>query len=174
VQGRASLWEVGFAALGCIPATRGLTCVAEVRRATVGLRQGLGSATGCIVRWVRGGPSAGGRRTFSSPDPLVGDIANHVERAFPGAIRGVNVEVPMLDGRVRELDIDLGSLNIQVKSLKARGLQAQVGKTVETTGRRTIAYAPTMRPGAWRDAALKGVIVARDPEELVMILKEML
>jgi hypothetical protein len=112
-------------------------------------------------------------RTFSSPDPLVGDLATDIERALTGRISGVNTHVPMSNGLTREVDIEIGDIVIQVKDGNARGLQKQIELTRATTGRPTIGYASGMPHGAWLQAAREGVPIARTEDELIQMIKEL-
>jgi hypothetical protein len=89
----------------------------------------------------RAATTAHAPRRFVSTDVLVGDLANTVEEALPGRIRDVNVNVPMANGRLHEVDIDLGDVVVQVKSDNARGLTRQIARTAETTGLRVVGYA---------------------------------
>lgn len=109
---------------------------------------------------------------FRSADPHVGALANQIERALPGRVVDVNNLVPMANGLKREIDIDLGNIVVQVKSGNARKLTGQLLKTAATTGRTTIGYAPDIGDAAWRNAAGQGVIIARNPTELIAIIKE--
>lgn len=111
-------------------------------------------------------------RTFTSSDPLVGDLANWIERQRPGWIRGVNHHVPQHDGRTREIDIEVGNVLVQVKSDRARHLLAQMTATMNTTGRVPVAYAPDMPYVAWRGALYDGFRIARTREELMLMLVE--
>ena len=112
-------------------------------------------------------------RTFTSPDALVGPLANHIESVMPGRITGVNTHVPMRNGLTREVDIEVGDIIIQVKDQKARNLQRQIEQTVATTGRPTVGYAPGMPHGAWLQSARDGVPIARDPQELIAMIEEL-
>ena len=110
---------------------------------------------------------------WSSADPLVGNLANQLEAAFPGRITGVNTNVPMSNGLLREVDIELGDIVVQVKSGNARGLTGQIETSVSTTGRRVVGYAPDMPPGAWENAARQGIPIARSLDELIAIIREL-
>jgi hypothetical protein len=77
------------------------------------------------------------------------------------------------DGLSREVDIELGNIAEQVKSGNARDLIGQINKTTASTGRTAIGCASDMRPNAWRAAALQGVPIARTPDELVALVKEL-
>ena len=76
---------------------------------------------------------SGSARIFNSADPLVSDIANAIEKSYPGHVIGVNVPVMnAATGRlVTDADIVLQNSIIQVKSGRAGGLAAQVEKTIE-------------------------------------------
>jgi hypothetical protein len=78
----------------------------------------------------------------------------------------------MFDGLLREVDIDLGEVVVQVKDGNARRLTGQIDKTAATTDRRAIGYAPQIPGAAWEHAAAQGIAIARTPDELIEILKE--
>ncbi|MFC4613985.1 hypothetical protein ACFO3K_04610 [Cellulomonas algicola] len=113
------------------------------------------------------------RAPFTSSDPFVADAANAIEAAFPGQVRDINNLVPMSNGLSREVDVDLGDIVVQVKEGNARGLTGQILKTEQTTGRRTIGFAPDMPDGAWQAAARQGIPIARSLDELVAMVGEM-
>lgn len=113
-------------------------------------------------------------RVFVSRDPLVADVARVLEAERPGWVRALNHDIPYADGSdMREIDIDLGDTVVQVKSGDARRIIRQMEATIATTGRTVVGYAPTMRPGAWVEAAQRGLPIARTPDELIAILKEL-
>jgi hypothetical protein len=120
-------------------------------------------------------PEAGGTtaRAFASADPHVADAANAIEGAMPGRVVGVNQMVPMANGLSREADVNLGDLLVQVKSGNARGLVGQIQQTEASTGLPTVGYAPSMPAAAWASAAQQGVPVARNLDELIMIIREL-
>lgn len=111
-------------------------------------------------------------RTFTSDDEHVADLANMLEEALPGRIRSLNVDLDIGGGLTREVDIDLGDVIVQVKGKNARGLQAQIAETEETTGIKTIGFAPTIKHGALIDAARNGVAIFKDFDKLMAYLKE--
>lgn len=111
-------------------------------------------------------------RTFTSDDQHVADLANTLEQALPGRIRGVNSDRVTGEGLMREVDIDLGDVIVQVKGKNARGLQAQIAETQESTGVTTVGFAPTIKHGARIDAARKGIAIFKDFDELMAYLKE--
>jgi hypothetical protein len=71
---------------------------------------------------------------------------------MPGRVVDVNSQRMMSNGLSREVDIDLGNLIVQVKDGNARGLTGQIARTAQSTGIRTIGYAPVSatRHGATR------------------------
>ena len=117
-------------------------------------------------------PSAPPARVFTSGDAHVAGVATDIEKAFPGRVVDVNNQRLMKDGLKREVDVDLGNIIIQVKGDKARNIARQILKTEATTGVRTIGYAPDIAPGAWRDAAARGVVIVRSKSELLDYLRE--
>lgn len=46
-------------------------------------------------------------------------------------------------------------------------------KTLATTGRCPVGHAPDIEYGAWKNAARQALPIARDMDELVMIMKEL-
>ena len=118
-------------------------------------------------------PTAATPKVWTSSDKYVATAANSIERAMPNRVVDVNNQIKMSDGRLREVDIDLGDIIIQVKEGNARGLAGQMSKTASTTGRRVIGYAPDIPNGSWEAAARQGVRIARDLKELLAIIKEM-
>jgi RHS repeat-associated protein len=112
-------------------------------------------------------------RTFESVDPLVADLANKIEAEIPGRINGVNRTLNLVTRKgFREVDIDLGKVIVQVKSGPAGGLTKQLTETARTLGRQVIGYAPDIPNGAWANAARDGIPIARNPAELLAILRE--
>lgn len=79
----------------------------------------------------------------------------------------------MSKGLSREVDINLGDLVMQVKSGNARGLTGQLQATTATTDRTAIGYAPDIPNAAWEAAARQGIPIARTPDELVAMVKEL-
>jgi RHS repeat-associated protein len=135
--------------------------------------KGIARAPADCATADRGSAGANAGRVFSSADPYVADAANAIERAFPGRVQGVNSQIHMTDGLSREVDVDLGNMVVQVKSGNARGLTGQLQKTTSTTGLPAIGYAPDIPNGAWEAAARQGIRIARSPDELVAIVKEL-
>ena len=111
-------------------------------------------------------------RVFTSRDPLVADVAASLDEAFPGRVSGVNTMVRQFTGHLREVDVELGDVIVQVKSGSARRMARQITDTIAGTGRPVVALAPTMRPGAWHAAATDGVAIARTMDELIAIIRE--
>ena len=176
VQGKASLWDVGLAALGCIPGARGLVSAQAIRSMAVTLSftmSGVLRATK-VVGLGHGVEQVQMLRTWTSPDPLVGELATAFERVLPGRIRGVNVHIPMLNGDTREVDLDLGRIVVQVKSGHARGLFGQMDQTTLTTDRLVVGYAPDMKYGALCHAARSGRVMVTGLNDLVSVVKELL
>jgi hypothetical protein len=148
------------------------------------LPAGIGSRAGLVLRRsltpemerqiaTRAAQRAASPVVFRSADDLVGPLANDIERAIPGRVVDVNTQVLMHNGLKREIDIELDDLLIQVKNGNARGLTGQLIKTAATTGKQAIGYAPGISDAAWRNAAQQGVIIARNPQELIAIIREL-
>ena len=89
-------------------------------------------------------PSSG---PFKSDDPLVGDLANEIEAAKPGMVKGVNINLFKPDGtKATDIDIQVDGAAIQVKSGSGAGLTRQMNTTKQLTGLRTVAYGPGLGP----------------------------
>lgn len=72
------------------------------------------------------------------------------------------------------MDIDLGSVIIQVKGGRARGIAAQIASTQASTGVRTVGYAPGVSDATVYSAAEQGIAILRTPEEVLIYLREFL
>lgn len=119
-------------------------------------------------------PPGPGPRVFTSTDAHVPEAVAAIEAAMPGRVVSVNSDIRMFDGLMREVDIDLGSVVVQVKGGAARGLTSQMLATMATTDRVVVGYAPDMKPGAWMNAVqVEGIPIARSTDELIMIIQEL-
>ena len=116
--------------------------------------------------------AAGGGRVFTSKDAYVGELATAIDRKFPGRVVDINNDIHMNNGFLREVDIDLGHVVIQVKEGKHSGrIMKQMEETMERTGRVVLGYAPDLKPGAAREAARRGLHIARTEEEMMDLLR---
>jgi hypothetical protein len=112
------------------------------------------------------------KRIFQSDDLHVATVANAVEAEFPGRVIGVNTNHTMFNGLIREVDINLGNLFIQVKGGNARGLTGQIIRTQTSTGIPTIGYASGISDAACGNAASQGITILRSLAELVSYIRE--
>jgi RHS repeat-associated protein len=113
-----------------------------------------------------------GPRTFTSSDPLVSDLANKIEAAYPGHVLGVNV--PILDAKgvlITDADILLRNAAIQVKSGSGKGLTTQVFRTEAATGLPTIGYGPNLGGSVVRGIQKRGGLVTRDAQLLIDVVR---
>jgi hypothetical protein len=111
-------------------------------------------------------------RTFTSSDPLVANLANEIEAAYPGHVVGVNVPVRNAAGQlVTDADIQLQNAIIQVKSGGGKGLTSQVLRTEQATGMPTIGYGPTLKPSVVRSINQAGGLVTTDKGLLIEVVK---
>jgi hypothetical protein len=117
------------------------------------------------------GGHGGAGRVWTSTDNHVAALANRIEGALPGRIRTVNERIPMTNGLLREVDIELDTVVIQVKEGKARGLIGQIQKTITTTGRPTIGFAPDMLRGSLAEAERQGVQIFQDADHVIDFLR---
>ncbi|WP_169788046.1 RHS repeat-associated core domain-containing protein [Caldimonas brevitalea] len=93
-------------------------------------------------------------RVFTSPDPLVGDLATKIDAAYPGHVVGVNVPIHNAAGQlVTDADILLKNGVVQVKSGGGKGLTSQLQRTEQATGLPTIGYGPDLKPSILRSCA---------------------
>jgi len=92
-------------------------------------------------------------------------------------VTGVNTHVLMSSGpnagHLREVDIEVGDLIVQVKGGGARGLTSQIQKTITTTGRPTIGYAPDAPYGMIQNAARQGINIATNMNELLEFVRRL-
>ena len=121
VQGKASLWDVAFAALSCIPGTKGLTTLAELRTAfeaggllgaglhvvasgkaaIVEMARGIKTMSGNLVTIVKDGKGLDGLRTWTQGTlsltgkdlALVDDFSGNAIRFEPGISRTMQNQV---------------------------------------------------------------------------------
>jgi RHS repeat-associated protein len=118
-----------------------------------------------------GSPSQPGPRTFTSTDPLVGELANAIERAHPGLVVGVNVPIRNTAGElVTDADIMLRNAVIQVKSGGGKGLTNQLMRTQAATDLPVIGYGPQLRSSVVRGIEKAGGLVTRDREFLIDVV----
>ncbi|MEC3980198.1 ALF repeat-containing protein [Amycolatopsis sp. H20-H5] len=115
-----------------------------------------------------GGAALPGR--FFSTDPLVGDLANGLELAYPGEVVGVNVNAFRADGTLgTDFDISMKHAVIQVKSGSARSALSQARRTAEVTDRKVIVYGPSLGPQMQRNLRAEGFIPVTSRDELIRI-----
>ena len=116
------------------------------------------------------GDAVGG--PFISDDPLVGDLANEIEAALPGSVRGVNVPIYDTDGnKVTDADISLDVAIIQVKSGGGKKPTGQVVRTHKATAMRVIAYGPDLKGSVVRGIRDRGFEVYEDAASLIEALR---
>ncbi|MFT4624396.1 MAG: YD repeat-containing protein [Myxococcota bacterium] len=109
---------------------------------------------------------------FSSSDPLVGDLANAIEDAYPGHVKGVNVPSTRADGSMAtDFDIELDNAVIQVKSGGGKGLQGQISRTEGVTDKPVIGYGPDLKGSVVKGAQGKGQLVTTSQDELIEVVK---
>jgi len=114
---------------------------------------------------------ASAARTFSSGDPLVAELANAIERTYPGHVVGVNVPMTNAAGRVvTDADILLQNAVIQVKSGAGKGLTTQLLNTQAATNLPVIGYGPQLGGSVFRGIQANGGLVTRDAQLLIDIV----
>jgi len=111
-------------------------------------------------------------RTFTSTDPLVADLANDIEKAYPGHVVGVGVKYFDEAGKmITDIDILLKNAAIQVKDGPATGMTRQALLSEELTGLPSIAYGPDLGLHVARGMARQGILVTRDRQLLIELVK---
>ena len=144
--------------------------------------QNLGSGLHQIASWLEAAPRLGwdgfsydeasgfsvvAKRTFTSTDKHVADVANKIEEAYPGHVVGVNVPVRDTAGNmVTDADILLKNAVIQVKSGGGKGMTSQLQRTEQATGLPTIGYGPDLK-----QSILKNNLSTNDLQTLIDVVK---
>ena len=108
-------------------------------------------------------------RTFTSDDPLVAELANDIEAAYPGHV--VSVNEPLFNAvgeQVTDADILLRNGVIQVKSGQtAQNILRQLQVSEQTTGLPALGYAPNFSNTLLRNLSRMGGFVTNDRAALV-------
>ena len=131
------------------------------------LADGLNTAS----KMVDDGTSSAAR-TFSSKDPLVGDVANSIERAYPGHVVDVNVRITREDGtELTDFDIQTRNSVIQVKSGRGTGAGAQVSRTMQGTDLPVIVYGPRLGPHVVREVESRGGLAVKSLQDLIELIR---
>jgi hypothetical protein len=120
--------------------------------------------------WVHNAPCVT-PRIFSSKDPLVADLANAIERAYPGHVVGVNVPLSKVTGELAtDADILLHNAVIQVKSGGGKGLTSQMARTQPATKLPVIGYGPDLGGTLVQNINKSGGLVTRDSQFLIQLV----
>jgi len=107
------------------------------------------------------------KRTFDSPDPHVADLANRIEKAYPGHVVGTNVPIRDAAGNlVTDADILLKNAVVQVKSGGGKGMTSQLTRTEGATGLPTLGYGPDLK-----SSILKSTTSTNDAQLLIDVVK---
>jgi RHS repeat-associated protein len=160
-------WECKGACTGLNKARENIENTANVLE-IIAAAAGIGRASKTNTRTQT---AEGAVKTFTSPDPLVADLANKIEARYPGLVKGVNVKIYDDSGRVvAEVDIALQNANIQVKSGSGKGLTTQVLETERLTGLPTIGYGPHLGLHVVRGINQQGGIATRSESDLLDII----
>ena len=111
---------------------------------------------------------------WTAKAPLVADLANEIEKLYPGHV--VGTEVPIYDATGTKLltdaDILLQNAVIQVKSgTKTGGLLYQLEISEATTGLPSIGYAPNLSPNAIKYLSTMGALVTTDIYTFLGVIK---
>ena len=114
-----------------------------------------------------------GGRTFTSSDPYVADLANAIERAYPGHVVDVNRVVYGLDGKqLTDYDIVLKNAIIQVKkNSRGKGVTRQVITSMESSGLPVIGYSPGLGRHARRSIEKAGGLAVGSLDDLIELVK---
>jgi hypothetical protein len=143
----------------------GFVTAASVLEPLAGRRIGTTAAKAAV------GAETAIARTFTSSDPLVADLANKIEAAYPGHVVGVNVPIRNAAGQiVTDADILLNNAVIQVKSGGGKGLTSQVLRTEQASGLPTIGFGPTLKPSVIKSIQRAGGLVTKDEALLIKLV----
>jgi RHS repeat-associated protein len=136
-----------------------------VGAAAAGVSARLGGAA------AESAPTAAAPRTFTSPDPHVGELATRIEAAYPGHVVGVNVDIfDAAGGKITDVDILLKNSAIQVKSNGGKGLTTQLFETEKAVNLPTIGYGPDLGKHVVKGIEKAGGLVTRDADLLIQIV----
>ncbi len=171
----AMVGNVAAAANGTAVSTEALATTGAAVAAAVASARGSGGSVanaaqatvGSAVRAAEGAAA----RSFTSADPLVADLANAIERAYPGHVVGVNVPMKNAVGQlVTDADILLKNAVIQVKSGSGAGLTSQLARTQSATSLPVIGYGPNLGGSLVQGIQRAGGLVTRDQQLLIKVV----
>jgi len=117
---------------------------------------------------------------WTSKDPLVGDVANSIEAAYPGHVKGVNVKVlrPGTIDEITDIDILTNNAAIQVKSGPGKKLENQVivksPEALEVLGQGdlpVIGYGPDLSGSVIKGIQNLGGLVTRSLKDLLEVIR---
>ncbi|MGV9761685.1 RHS repeat-associated core domain-containing protein [Streptomyces tricolor] len=118
-----------------------------------------------------GAGSSAKARTFTSTDPLVGDLATKIDAKYPGLVDDVNVPVKRPDGStLTDFDIELQNAVIQVKAGPGKGAGDQVTRTQQGTDKPVILYGPKLRPSVVKEVNRRGGIGVTSLDDLLEVI----
>ena len=110
---------------------------------------------------------------YYSPDPLVGSLADSIERLLSGHIIMVNRKVYRSDGSTAtDFDIELRSIIIEVKAGKGKGLLSQMKNIQKFTQKEVIAYCPNVRKTVLLESKKTSMKIFTSEGDLLIFLKE--
>ncbi|MFR9799264.1 RHS repeat-associated core domain-containing protein [Streptomyces sp. MS06] len=162
--------------VGCIAgAPVALGGVAMVGTGAYGVSDGIGrinDGLGKALSEVNSESSgSAGSRTFTSDDPLVGDVATAIDAEYPGLVEDVNVPATRPDGStLTDFDIELKNAVIQVKAGPGKGAGAQVTRTQEGTDKPVIVYGPKLRPSVVKEVNSRGGVGVTSMDDLLAVV----
>jgi hypothetical protein len=112
------------------------------------------------------------RGHWSSPDPLVGDLADKIDAATPGAVKGVNIKAYRPAGTLAtDFDIETTDVVVQVKSGTGRGALRQATETANFTRKTVIVYGPNLGWQQIRNLQNPGFKVATTEDQLISMIE---
>ena len=81
---------------------------------------------------------------------------------------GVNRNIYRSDGSIlTDLDIELDTIVIQVKSGGGKGLTTQLINSADGTGKIAVGYAPNIKPSVFKEATNSGFNVFTNMDDLI-------
>jgi len=111
------------------------------------------------------------RRGTVAADELETQVANEVEKTYPGHVEAVNRSLgkDAAGKTVGEVDVELKNAAIEVTS-GTKGKIAQAQKIAAATGKPTIVYGPNLGIHAIRGMQRAGVLVTTSLAELISVV----
>lgn len=114
-------------------------------------------------------------REFKSNDKLVGELATKIDREIPRHVKGVNKNIKLKNGKIKEVDIITKKEIIEVKSGIKRGNSNSIGNQLriikKNNKKEPIGYAPKLTKTEKDKLQKEGFNIFWDDNALVNYIK---